>query len=375
MENPNPTPEHYVIGLTGNIGSGKSLVRKMLEHLGALGVDADWLTREASRKNGPGHDAILERFGKAILDENGEINRRQLGRQVFSSRQALEDLENILHPLASAATRRIIAQSPLPVVVIEAIKVLESDLAEQCQQIWVVAADEDSVYERLQRTRGMTRTDIRARLAQQTPTAQMKQKAQVVIENSGSIAAAWEQVQSAWQKLPQQNWDAAQFTSAQRQANLLSADEAGLAQAGTFLQANPDSLPARFLESVRSDKHKTDSAQDLLLRDMLRFYFSAAREDELAVWCREGFAGQLCGYHFPQENNSAKLEALIKGIEGLNAFYLCGQMSLPAHPQDAPMLARLGYDIRNEPGDLPEMNRKAGYNQYNKTHPGLLRLF
>lgn len=375
MENPKPTQEHFVIGLTGNIGSGKSLVRKMLEHLGALGVDADWLTRQASRKGGPGYAAILERFGKAILDQDGEINRQQLGKQVFSSRQALEDLENILHPLASAAIRRIIAQSPLPVVVIEAIKVLESDLAEQCQQIWVVETDERSVYERLQRTRGMSRTDIRARLAQQTPTAQMKERAQVVIQNSGSIAAAWAQVQDAWRKLPRQNWDAAKFASAQRQAHLLSADEAGLAQVRAFLQSNPDSMPARFLESMRSDKGKTDSAQDLLLRDMLRFYFSAAQEDQLAVWCREGFTGQLCGYHFSEDHSSGQLKALIKGIERLNAYYLCGQMSLPARAQDASMLARLGYDIRNEPGGLPEMIRKAGYNQYNKSHPGLLKLF
>ena len=375
MENLNPTREHFIIGLTGNIGSGKSLVRKMLEHLGALGIDADWLTRQASLRGNLGYDAILEHFGKAILDDNGQINRRRLGRQVFSSRQALEDLENILHPLASAATRRIIAQSPLPVVVIEAIKVLESDLAEQCQQIWVVETDEHSLYERLQRTRGMSRTDIRARLAQQTPTAQMKERAQVVIENSGSIAAAWTQVRSAWQKLPRQNWDAAKFTAAQRHAHLLSADEAGLMHAQAFLQANPDSMTARFLESVRSDRHKTDGSQDLLLRDMLRFSFSAAQEDELAVWCREGFAGQLCGYHFPEDHSSAKLEALIIGIEGLNAYYLCKQMSLPARSQDASMLARLGYDIRNEPDDLPELIRKAGYNQYNKSHTDLLKLF
>jgi dephospho-CoA kinase len=375
MENLNPTAEHFVIGLTGNIGSGKSLVRQMLEHLGALGIDADWLTREAARKGNPGYTAILKHFGNAILDGNGEINRRQLGRQVFSSRQALEELENILHPLASAATRRIIAHSPLPVVVIEAIKVLESDMAEQCQQIWVVATDEDSLYERLQRTRGMSPTDIRARLAQQTPTAQMKERAHVVIENSGSITAAWAQVQAAWHKLPKQDWDATPFADAQRQAQLLNADEAGLAQVGAFLQANPDSIPARFLESVRSDKQKPDSAQDLLLRDMLRYYFSAAREDELAVWCREGFASQIYGYHFAQDHSGAKLKSLLLGIENLNAYYLCRQMSLPVRPQDASMLAGLGYDIRNDPNDLPELTRKAGYNQYNKSLADVLTLF
>ena len=216
MENPTPVKTHFIIGLTGNIGSGKSLIRNMLEHLGALSIDADWLTRQASLRGSPGYEAILSRFGRAILGEDGQINRQKLGKQVFSSRQALEDLENILHPLASTATRHIIEQSPLPVVVIEAIKLLESDLAEQCQQIWVVETDERSQYERLQRTRGMSRADIRARLAQQTPTAQMKEQADVVIDNSGSIAAAWEQVRTAWKTLPQPSWDAVHFLAARQ---------------------------------------------------------------------------------------------------------------------------------------------------------------
>ena len=350
MDKIKPAENHFVIGLTGNIGSGKSLVRKMLEHLGALGVDADWVTRQASQIDGPAYDSIVARFGKGILDKNGEINRKQLGLQVFSGRKALEDLEEILHPLASLATRRIITQSPLPVVVVEAIKVLESDLAGQCQSIWVVEADERSVYERLERTRGMSPTDARARLAQQTPTAQMKEKADVVINNNTSIASAWEQVCSAWQALLLPTWDAAPFLTLQQQVNLLPADKMGLKQVYTFLRENPDSLPARFLESQRLVDPKVNNQEDLLLRDMLRFYFSAAQENELAVWNRDGFTCRLEGYQFSAEHSSEKLEALIKGIEALNAYYLCGKLSLPACNQDASMLARLGYDIRNRHG-------------------------
>ena len=375
MENPKPTQEHFIIGLTGNIGSGKSLVRNMLEHLGALSIDADWLTRQASLRGNPGYEAILSRFGRAILGEDGQINRQKLGKQVFSSRQALEDLENILHPLASTATRHIIEQSPLPVVVIEAIKLLESDLAEQCQQIWVVETDERSQYERLQRTRGMSRADIRARLAQQTPTAQMKEQADVVIDNSGSIAAAWEQVRTAWKALPQPSWDAAHFLAARQAVHLLDADQAGMSQAREFLENHPDSMPARFLESARLIDPKSETTPDLLLRDMLRFCFSAARRDELAIWSRAGFACQLGAYHFRGADSSAKLEAHIKGIEAFSAYYLCSQISLPARPEDASMLERLGYDIRNEPQRLADAALKAGYNLYSKVNPGLLRLF
>ena len=375
MDKIKPAENHFVIGLTGNIGSGKSLVRKMLEHLGALGVDADWVTRQASQINGPAYDSIVARFGKGILDKNGEINRKQLGLQVFSGRKALEDLEEILHPLASLATQRIITQSPLPVVVVEAIKVLESDLAGQCQSIWVVEADERSVYERLERTRGMSPTDARARLAQQTPTAQMKEKADVVINNNTSIASAWEQVCSAWQALLLPTWDAAPFLTLQQQVNLLPADKMGLKQVYTFLRENPDSLPARFLESQRLVDPKVNDQEDLLLRDMLRFYFSAAQENELAVWNRDGFTCRLEGYQFSAEHSSEKLEALIKGIEALNAYYLCGKLSLPACNQDASMLARLGYDIRKDMEEHFNPVLKAGYNLYSKSNPDLLRLF
>ena len=375
MDKIKPAQNHFVIGLTGNIGSGKSLVRKMIEHLGALGVDADWLTRKASQKGEPAYDSIVARFGKGILDENGEINRKQLGLQVFSGRKALEDLEEILHPLASLATRRIITKSPLPVVVVEAIKVLESDLAGQCQSIWVVEADERSVYERLERTRGMSPTDARARLAQQTPAAQMKEKADVVINNSASIASAWEQVLAAWQALLLPTWDAAPFLAIQQQVDLLPADKMGLKQAYTFLRENPDSLPARFLESQRLVDPKVNDQEDLLLRDMLLFYFSAAQENELAVWNRDGFTCRLEGYQFSAEHSSEKLEALIKGIEALNAYYLCGQLSLPARTEDASMLARLGYDIRKNMEEHFNPVLKAGYNLYSKSNPDLLRLF
>ena len=362
MDKIKPAENHFVIGLTGNIGSGKSLVRKMLEHLGALGVDADWVTRQASQIGGPAYDSIVARFGKGILDNNGDINRKQLGLQVFSGRKALEDLEEILHPLASVATRRIITQSPLPVVVVEAIKVLESDLAGQCQSIWVVEADERSVYERLERTRGMSPTDARARLAQQTPAAQMKEKADVVINNSASIASAWEQVRAAWQALLLPTWDAAPFLALQQQVDLLPADKMGLKQVHTFLKGNPDSLPSRFLESQRLVDPKVNDQQDLLLRDMLRFCFSAAYENELAIWSRNGFACHLEGYQFSAEHSSEKLETLIKGIEALNAYYLCGKLSLPARSEDASMLARLGYDIHKNMEEHFNPALKAGYN-------------
>ncbi|MDK2981152.1 MAG: dephospho-CoA kinase [Chloroflexota bacterium] len=370
MKNPQPAPQHFIIGLTGNIGSGKSLVRKMLEQQGALGIDADWLTREASLRGNPGYAAILARFGDAILGADGAIDRRALGSRVFADKQALADLEDILHPLASLATRNLIARSPLPVVVVEAIKLLESDLAAQCQQIWVVETDVESLYERLARTRGMTSAEVRARLAQQTPAARMKEQAQVVIANNGSVADAWAQVQAAWRALPAQEWNAGAFAKARAQAHLLLADAAGLEEAQASLQANPHSQPAQFLTEQQQQAGSTHD----LLRDMLRYNFSAPQAGALAIWRREGLASQVCATQLA-DASAASLEGLTKGIENLDAYYLSREYSLPAPAAHASTLARLGYDIRNGPGALPETMRKAGYNLYRKSIPDALRLF
>ncbi len=100
-------PEKFVIGLTGNIGTGKSVVRRMLEHLGAYGIDADALSHRAMAKGAPGYDPILNTFGTFILTPDGEIDRARLGRIVFADPQALSRLE--AHPPPLGGDRRWIS--------------------------------------------------------------------------------------------------------------------------------------------------------------------------------------------------------------------------------------------------------------------------
>ena len=82
-------PGKYVIGLTGNIATGKSVVRKMLEHLGAYGIDADALSHRATAKGAPGYKPVVEMFGKWILGPDGQIDRNRLGRVVSSYAERL----------------------------------------------------------------------------------------------------------------------------------------------------------------------------------------------------------------------------------------------------------------------------------------------
>src|SRR5512140_782894 len=115
-------PGKYVIGLTGNIATGKSVVRKMLEHLGAYGIDADSLSHRATAKGAPGYLPTLDAFGKWILGADGEIDRIKLGRLVFNDAEAMTRLEDIIHPLVSQAIDVMVKRSNQRVIVIEAIK-------------------------------------------------------------------------------------------------------------------------------------------------------------------------------------------------------------------------------------------------------------
>ena len=91
-------PGKYIIGLTGNIATGKSVVRRMLEHLGAYTIDADALSHRVIARGAPGYQPVLDKFGNWLLDKEGQIDRSKLGRLVFSDGEALTQLEAIIHP-------------------------------------------------------------------------------------------------------------------------------------------------------------------------------------------------------------------------------------------------------------------------------------
>ena len=190
----------YVIGLTGNIASGKSVIRKMLEHLGAYGIDADRLAHRASAKDAPGYKPVVEAFGKWILGPDGEIDRTKLGKVVFNDPAALQNLEKIVHPMVELAINRIIEHATQQVIVIEAIKLLESHLAEVCDSIWVVYAFPEQQQARLVKNRKFTSDDARQRIDAQSPQEDKIAKAQVVIKNISTFEDTWRQVVAAWKK-------------------------------------------------------------------------------------------------------------------------------------------------------------------------------
>ena len=191
-------PGKYVIGLTGNIATGKSVVRRMLEHLGAYTIDADTLSHRAIAKGAPGYKPVVEAFGKFILDASGEIDRAKLGRLVFSNPDALEDLESIIHPLVVRAVDLMIRRASQRVIVIEAIKLLEGKLVSECDTLWATFAPESIQKARLMKKRGMTEREAIQRIQSQPPQEGKIAAADVVIHNAGSFDDTWKQVLAAW---------------------------------------------------------------------------------------------------------------------------------------------------------------------------------
>jgi dephospho-CoA kinase len=188
----------YIIGLTGNIATGKSVVRRMLEHLGAYTIDADSLSHRAIAKGAPGYKPVVEAFGKFILDANGEIDRARLGRFVFNDLDALKNLEGIVHPLVEKAIDLMIRRSSQRVVVVEAIKLLEGKLAGACDSVWTTYAPASIQKTRLMQKRGMNEQEATLRIQSQ-PSQELKTAAaNVVIQNTGSFEDTWKQVVAAW---------------------------------------------------------------------------------------------------------------------------------------------------------------------------------
>ena len=191
-----------VIGLTGNIATGKSTILNYLIEKCAGIIDADKLGHRVIEPGGPAYDAVIRAFGKAILQEDGSVDRKKLGNIVFSNPLDLGRLEKIVHPKIFELGKEVIAENESPVIVLEAIKLLEAGLMSTlCDEIWVVTSSFATQLRRLLDTRKMEESEALRMIKLQPPQAAKVNQADRVIENDGTLVDLHLQLDAIWEDL------------------------------------------------------------------------------------------------------------------------------------------------------------------------------
>ena len=194
----------YLIGLTGGIASGKSLVSRRLVELGAVLVDADVLAREVVEPGTPGLAAIAEHFGPGVIAPDGTLDRPALGAIIFSDPDKRVALNAITHPAVWRLSRQRFAEAaaadPHAIVVYDVPLLAEGSRRDEFDLIAVVSASEETRVDRLVRLRGMTRDEATARISSQATDAERLAIADVVIDSDGELADTLRQADELWDR-------------------------------------------------------------------------------------------------------------------------------------------------------------------------------
>ena len=199
-----------IIGLTGNIASGKTTVGEMFEKLGAKIIDADLVARTVVEPQKPAFKEIVDKFGSAILSTDGTIDREKLGEIVFNDEDKRKILNEITHPRIVEEITEILESSRgegVDVIIIEAALIVEKGgwLQDIIESLIVVSAIEDSRIERLMSRNKYSREEALSRINSQMPGAEKEKHGDYIIDNSESPEATERQVLNIWKEISESN--------------------------------------------------------------------------------------------------------------------------------------------------------------------------
>lgn len=165
-------------------------------------IDADKLAHRAIVPDGPAYAAVVAEFGPSIVNADQSINRKALGAIVFADPARLARLEALVHPAVFELAQEVLRETTAPVIVIEAIKLLESGrLLRLCDEVWVVVASPETQLRRLMQERGVSEVEARQRMAAQPPQAEKVKRATRVIENNRGKEELYAQLDALWNEL------------------------------------------------------------------------------------------------------------------------------------------------------------------------------
>jgi dephospho-CoA kinase len=193
-----------VIGLTGGIASGKSLVAGILERDGAVVVDADQLAREAVIPGAPSYKAIIKEFGATILNPDGTIDRKALGAIVFADTTARKRLEQITHPAIKKLAEKRLAEERrkgTAVLFYMAPLLIETEAISSVDEVWIVYLDEKTQLERLIKRDGIDKKGALLKIKAQMTIAEKLKFGKIIIDNSGPVEKTEKQVRELWEGL------------------------------------------------------------------------------------------------------------------------------------------------------------------------------
>ncbi|SHF12153.1 dephospho-CoA kinase [Thermoanaerobacter uzonensis DSM 18761] len=191
-----------VIGLTGGIASGKSTVSKLLKKMGAMVIDADIVSREIMVKGTEAYNKIVEYFGKEILKEDGEIDRKKLGNIVFADRRKLKKLNEITHPIIIERIKEKIEEerkkNQQKAIVLDAALLIEMKLYKMVDEVWLVVVDSKTQIKRIMERDKLSYKDAINRIKSQMPLDEKMKYADFIINNSKDFKAMEKQVTLFW---------------------------------------------------------------------------------------------------------------------------------------------------------------------------------
>jgi len=189
-----------VIGITGFSGSGTSTVAQLLAERGGYVVHADEIAHEAIAKGEPAYKEILAAFGREILSENSEINRRALAARVFGNKEALVRLEKIIHPRVIERTRTLFAAAEdgsHTFAVIDAPLLIESGMNVMCDSIWLVTAPDEARIARIIARDQINEAAAKRRLKSRNPESTLREHAHIIIQNAAGLIGLRSKTQTA----------------------------------------------------------------------------------------------------------------------------------------------------------------------------------
>lgn len=197
----------HILGLTGGIACGKSTVARKLAALGAVHIDADFISHSLTAPGGKALPAIAQAFGAEVFSPDGTLNRKALGRQIFSQEEKRRTLEGILHPMVRQEMLlacELAAQENKPVCLFDVPLLLETGMDALCDTVWVVTLPKEQQLHRLMQRDRLSREEALARIAAQLSSEERIARADLVFSTDKPEADTLQEVEQRYQELLRQ---------------------------------------------------------------------------------------------------------------------------------------------------------------------------